>query len=288
VFFQAMATEAEPFLTMHTELEAPAEQKQAFLADERSAFVDEKLAKELGWKLGDRVVFDSRAQPGQWELTIAGMYRSVRDGFGERTLWFHYRYFNRTLPPDQQDRVGMISAEIVEPNQGGRIAQAIDARFDAAPHPTLSLEDRVMAAANLGNFRAILTALDLVSYLILAVVMLIVGNTLAMNVRERSHEYGVMRAIGFSPQLLGLLVLAEGALLGLLGAAIGLGLSYPLFEGVVSHLLQDAVRFPPIVIHRPVAWLAVALGIGLSVLAAAVPVYRVAQLRVTDALRRIE
>ena len=287
VFFQAMATEAEPFLTMHTELEAPAEQKQAFLADERSAFVDEKLAKELGWKLGDRVVFDSRAQPGQWELTIAGMYRSVRDGFGERTLWFHYRYFNRTLPPDQQDRVGMISAEIVEPNQGGRIAQAIDARFDAAPHPTLSLEDRVMAAANLGNFRAILTALDLVSYLILAVVMLIVGNTLAMNVRERSHEYGVMRAISFRAQQLGVLVLAEAALLGLLGAAIGLGLSYPLFEGVVSHVLQDAMNFPPILIPKRVAWLAFGLGIGLSTLAAATPVYRVAQLRVTDALRRL-
>ena len=36
-----------------------------------------------------------------------------------------------------------------------------------------------------------------------------------------------------------------------------------------------------------VAWLAVALGTGLSMLAAAVPIYRVAQLRVTDALRRL-
>jgi ABC-type antimicrobial peptide transport system permease subunit len=36
-----------------------------------------------------------------------------------------------------------------------------------------------------------------------------------------------------------------------------------------------------------VAWLSFALGIGLSALAAAVPVYRVSQLRVTEALRRI-
>jgi putative ABC transport system permease protein len=287
VFFQSMATEVEPFLAMHTELEAPAEQKQAFLADERSAFVSDILAKELGWKLGDRIVFDSRAQPGQWELTIAGIYRSLRDGFGERTVWLHYRYFNRTLATEQQDRVGMISAEIFEPNQGGRIARAIDARFDAAPHPTLSLEDRVSAQANLGNFRAILTALDLVSYLILAVVMSIVGNTLAMNVRERTHEYGVMRAIGFGARQLSLLVLAEAALLGLCGAAIGLGLSYPLFEGVVSHVLQDAMNFPPIVIPKRVAWLALGLGIGLSALAAAAPMYRLAQLRVTDALRRL-
>jgi putative ABC transport system permease protein len=117
--------------------------------------------------------------------------------------------------------------------------------------------------------------------------MSIIGNTLAMNVRERTHEYGVMRAIGFGSRQLGLLVLAEGALLGLLGAAIGLALCYPLFEGVLSHVLQDAMDFPPIVIHRRVAWLAVALCVGLSVLAAAVPMYRVAQLRVTDALRRL-
>jgi putative ABC transport system permease protein len=286
-FFQSMATEVEPFLTMHNELEAPPEQKQAFLADERSAFVSQTLATELGWKLGDRVVFDSRVLPGQWELTIAGIFRSLRDGFGERTVWVHYRYFNRTLAKDQQDQVAMISAEIFEPNQGGRIAQTIDAHFDATPHQTLSLEDRVMAQANLGNFSAILTALDVVSYLILAVVMSIVGNTLAMNVRERTHEFGVMRAIGFGSRQLGLLVLAEAALLGLLGATIGLGLSYPLFEGVVSHALQDAMNFPPVVIPRRVAWLALVLGIGLAMLAAAVPIYRLVQLRVTDALRRL-
>jgi putative ABC transport system permease protein len=287
-FFQSMATEVEPFLAMHTELAAPPEQKQAFLADERSAFVSQTLATELGWKLGDRVVFESPAQPGQqWELTILGLFRSLRDGFGERTVWLHYRYLNRTLPQDQQDQVGMISAELIEPNQGGRIAQAIDAHFDATPHQTLSLEDRVMAEANLGNFRAILTALDVVSYLILAVVMSIVGNTLAMNVRERTHEYGVMRAIGFGSRQLGLLVLAEAALLGLLGATIGLGLSYPLFEGLVSHALQDAMNFPPLLIPKRVAWLALVLGIGLAMLAAAAPIYRLAQLRVTDALRRL-
>jgi putative ABC transport system permease protein len=287
VFFESRATEMEPYLAMVQELEAPAEQKQAFLADERGAFVSQTLATEQGWKLGDRVVFDSRAQPGQWEVTIAGICRSLRAGFAERQVWLHYRYFNRTLPKQEQDRVHWIAVEIVEPNQGGRIAQAIDARFDAAPDQTRSLEDRVAVQAAIGSFSAILTALDVVSYLILAVVMSIVGNTLAMNVRERTHEYGVMRAIGFGSRQLGLLVLAEAALLGLLGAAIGLGLSYPLFEGIVSHALQDAMNFPPIVIHRRVAWLAVALGLGLSVLGAAVPIYRVAQLRVTDALRRL-
>jgi putative ABC transport system permease protein len=287
VRFQSKAAEMAPLLAIIDELEAPADQKQSFLADESGAFVSESLAAEQGWKLGDRVVFESRAYPGKWELTILCIFRSLREGFGERTVWLHYSYFNRALPKDKQDRVSWIVAQASEPNQGGRLAEAIDAHFDAAPTQTISMEDRVAAQANLGNFSAILTALDVVSYLVLAVVMSIVGNTLAMNVRERTHEYGVMRAIGFGSRQLGLLVLAEAALLGLLGAVIGVGLSYPLFENVVSHALQDAMNFPPIVIHRRVAWIASALGIGLSVLAAAAPVYRVAQLRVTDALRRL-
>jgi len=80
-----------------------------------------------------------------------------------------------------------------------------------------------MAQATWAIFARILTALDVVSYLILAVVMSIVGNTLAMSVRERTHEFGVMRAIGFGSRQLGLLVLVEAALLGCLGAGLGLG-----------------------------------------------------------------
>lgn len=133
VFFASRATEMEPYLAIVEELEAPAEQKRAFLADERAALVTEKLAAEQGWKLGDRVVFESRAFPGQWEVTIAGIGRSVRLGFAERQVWIHYGYYNRALPKDEQDRVHWISTEIFEPNEGARIAQAIDARFDRHP-----------------------------------------------------------------------------------------------------------------------------------------------------------
>ena len=85
----------------------------------------------------------------------------------------------------------------------------------------------------------------------------------------------------------GMLAVALPASAQLLGGAVGIGLSYPLFEGLVSRVLRDAFQFPPIVIAPRVAWLAFGLGVGLSALAAAIPVYRVSQLRVTDALRRI-
>ena len=107
VRFASRATEMEQYLPMIEELEAPAEQKQAFLADERGAFVTETLATEQGWKLGDRVVFESRDFPGQWEVTIAGICRSLREGFAERQVWLHYRYFDRA-PAEGQTRSGAL------------------------------------------------------------------------------------------------------------------------------------------------------------------------------------
>lgn len=287
VFFGSMGIQPEPFITMHDELEAPEEQKRAWLADERGAFVSVALAKQFGWKLGDRVIFESRQYPGQWEANISGIFSSTREGFGERAVWIHWDYLNRGLPSDRQDRLGLISAEIHEPNQGGRIAAAIDARFAASPFQTLSLEDKVLTAANIGRFRAVLDAMDVVSYLILGIVMSIVGNTLAMNVRERTQEYGVMRAIGFSPGHLALLVLGEAALLGVLGAVAGLLLSLPIVEGLVSRALREAFQFPPIEIGWRVALAALLMVVALSVVAAAVPVLRLSRLRVTEALRRV-
>ena len=84
VFFGSMGIEAEPFIAMHDEIEAPEEQKRAWLSDERGAFVSVALAKQLGWKLGDRVVFESRQYPGKWEANVSAIFRSTREGFGER------------------------------------------------------------------------------------------------------------------------------------------------------------------------------------------------------------
>jgi putative ABC transport system permease protein len=287
VFFRSWGTEPVPLLAMHDEIVLPPEQKQAWLDNERGVLVSRDLAEEQGWKLGDRVIFEGSFLPGKWEVNVSGIFRSTREGFGERTVWVHYSFFNRALPPGDQDKLSLIAAEIREPNQGGRIAAEIDTQFADTQFETLSVEDQVLIASLIGRFRAILDALDAVSYLILVVILTMVSNTLAINVRERTREYGVMRAIGFSPRALVGLVLAEGALLGLAGAVVGLAISYPLFEGLVSRILRDALQFPPIEISWRVASAAVLLGAGTAMLSAGLPAYRAGRLGLTEALRRV-
>lgn len=210
-FFGSNGVDPVPFIAMHNELVAPEEQKKAFLADDRSAMVNDELARERGWKVGDRLIFESWLMPNaKWELTISCIYAAVGAEWARRNVYVHYEFLNRGMPASEQDKINLISAQIFTPNQGGRIAKAIDLHFDAAPVRTLSMEDRVLAAASLGRIGAILAALDYVSYLILFVVLAILLNTLTLNVRERTREFGVLRAIGFGPGYLYVLVLGEG------------------------------------------------------------------------------
>jgi putative ABC transport system permease protein len=136
---------------------------------------------------------------------------------------------------------------------------------------------------------AILRALDIISVAILLIMTLILGNTIAMGVRERTHEYGTLRAIGFLPRHLVAFVLVEGMTIGVLGGALGLVIAYPFVNQGLGRWLEENMGgfFPYFRIEPTTALAAMGLAIAFSLAAAAVPAYSVSRLRVTDALRRI-
>lgn len=286
LFFSSSAVDAAEFVAVHQEISASDAEKQAFIADERSVLVSRDLARERGWKVGDRVIFQSDQGPGNWEVTVACVYEAVGGSWAKRSLWAHYGFFNRGLPPEQRDKLQFIVAQVAEPPRAGAVARALDAFFDAEPMPTLSMEDNVFAAANMARIGSLLRALDLVSVLILFVVAAILFNTLSLGVRERTRELGVLRAIGFGPAQLCALVLAEAALLGLASALLGLVLSYALLEGLVGPFLQENLQFQELEVPPAVAAMGFGAGIGLALAAAVVPAVRVGRLELRDALGR--
>ena len=287
VFLGSNAVEPEPLIAMHHEIVAPEAEKRAFLEDERSVLVSRDLARERGWKVGDRLIFESWVGPGKWEVTVACIYEAVGASWAKRMVWAHYGFFNRGLPIDKRDKLSFISAQVLDPSRGGSIARALDLHFDAEAVRTLSMEDEVLSAASVGRLSAVLNALDLVSYLILFVVMAILMNTLSLNVRERTREFGVLRAIGFGPRQVCALVLAEAALLGLAGAGLGLLLSYALIEGFVSPYLVENLQFSEVEVPLRIAVTGVIAGVSLALAAAVVPALRIGRLEVRDALGRL-
>ena len=90
-------------------------------------------------------------------------------------------------------------------------------------------------------YSAILEAAGLVSVVILLVMMLVLGNTIAMGVRERVPEYGVLRAIGFLPGHVALWVVGESVATAVVGGVVGAALSWPLVDRVVRPFVEDRV-----------------------------------------------
>jgi putative ABC transport system permease protein len=136
------------------------------------------------------------------------------------------------------------------------------------------------------RFGAILEALDVISVLILGVVLLILGNTLALGVRERVKEYATLRALGFPPGQILCSVLGEAATFGVLGGLLCLLVSYPLVELALARFLQEQASFPAIQLSADIAWVTVAIAALLSGLAAVVPALGIMKGDVVQALRK--
>jgi putative ABC transport system permease protein len=288
VFFASFGVEPEPFFDIHGhQLLTPPEQRAAFLENPHGALVSRDLAEKLGWRLGEHHIVESVQFPGQWDLDIVAVYEPQHADWSQNSLWLHYDHLNRALAPDAQGTLAFIAAEVLDHGSGNAIAQAIDRKYDTTAARTLTLQDRLDVIALVGRFRAIVDALDAVSYLILVVVVGILVNTLAMNARERTRELGVLRAIGFGPPWVAAMLLGEAALVGLAGGATALAIAYPLLEGLVGPALQDNMSFPPLTISPELALSCVGAACGLSMASAAWPAYRIGRLGVAESLRRV-
>lgn len=117
--------------------------------------------------------------------------------------------------------------------------------------------------------------LNMAGELSLVLAMFIILNTFLMNVSERRRQFSILRAIGATRGQVVRLLLTEGALLGIVGTAIGIlvGLAgaYVLTRAMVT-LLQSSM--PPIQLSLRPILIGAALGIGASVLSTYIPARR--------------
>jgi putative ABC transport system permease protein len=288
-FFATIACDPDDFLEVYDEVKVKPDQIEAWKQNRRGALVGDAIAKKLGWKVGDKVVLRGTIYPGDWEFQISGIYSTTRASVDRSTLWFHYDYMNESLSPRMKDQTGWIVSRIADAGQSGGISRAIDKHFEERDLQTLTMSEQALQASFLGMFSAILKALDVVSLVIMLIMMLILGNTIAMGVRERTNEYGVLRAIGFMPKHLVTFIVGEALVIGLLGGVVGVLLSYPLVEQGMGRWLEENMGafFPFFDVTPAVAGAALALSLVLSLAAAIIPARQAARLQVIDSLRRV-
>ncbi len=288
-FFSTLAVDPETYFQVYTDVAVAPADLAAFKENRRGAIVGDVIAKKFGWKVGDKVSLKSPIFPGDWEFAISGIYTATRKSVDRSTFLFHWNYLNEGMAARQRDQIGWVVAKVSNPARTADMSLAIDRKFDERDTQTLSQSEGAFNASFLGMFTAVLKAIDVVSIVIIGIMMLILGNTIAMGARERTQEYGALRAIGFLPRHLAVFVLGESFTIGVLGGTVGLLLSYPIVQLGMGRFLEENMGsfFPYFRISPGNALLAMLLAVGMSLVAAGIPAWNVTRLRVVDALRRV-
>lgn len=289
-FFANFAVDAESFLDVYDEVRISPEERARWLEDRQGALVGVSLARQLGVKVGDKITLSGTIFPGDWTFTIDGVYSSSRKSFDQSSLMFHWDYLNESLPDKLRDQVGWVASRVEDPTQGPAVSAAIDRFFDDRDNQTLTMSERALNLSFMGMLSAVLKAIDIVSAIILLILVMILANTMAMGVRERTSEYGALRALGFSPGHIRFFIIGESTTIGLFAGLLGLAVAVPLVNQGVSRFIEEnmGAMFPYFRIDPQTALTALGLALLLGMLAGVVPAAQASRLTVVNALRRVE
>jgi putative ABC transport system permease protein len=288
-FFSTLAVDTDTFFTVYDEMRVPPEQMETWKHDKQGAIVGDVLAKKLGWKVGDRVTLQSGIFKGDWQYNIDGIYEATAKSIDRSTFVFHWSYMNDTRDARTRDMVGWIVSRVDDPGHAADIGVSIDKMFDDMDTQTLSQDERSFNASFMAMFSAVLKAMNYISLIVLAIMALLIGNTIAMGVRERTGEYGVLRAIGFRPGHVATWVVGESVLLGVLGGLVGVGAGWLFINVGVSRFIEENMGnfFPYFRLELANVLLGLGVAALLGALAAIIPASNAARMRVVDAVRRV-
>jgi putative ABC transport system permease protein len=270
------------FLNVHDDMQVPPDQAQAWIKDRQGVLIGETVAKHYGWKVGDHFPLRSniwRDKQGNstWDVTVDGIYHG---GPGDELL-MHYKYLDDTRA-FRNNQVGMFMLKISSPEKGAAISEQIDQMFANSDAETKTSTEKAFVqgfAAMLGNISKIVTGI--VSAVLFSM-LLVIANTMAQSIRERTSELAVLKALGFSRRGVGFMVLTESLLVTALGGVLGLLLGAGVAGGIGSKLpfVQD-FHTPP-----PTLGLGILLMLTLGLLAGLLPAIQAMRLQVATALRR--
>jgi putative ABC transport system permease protein len=286
--FALFATQPGPLLEVMPEIKSklPADEAKAWLQDRQALLVGAQLARQFGWKKGDRVPIRSQFLQktdgsSTWDFNIVAVFETGSP-WVDGSAYMNFDYYNESLA-FAKDMMGSATIRVHDPKEGPAIARKIDAMFANSQAETQTATEREVAKQwqdQIGDMTIIVTSVTLAVFFTM---LLVTANRMAQSVRERTNEIGVMKTLGFSATLIVSLVLLESLLMTLTAGLAGIGIAY-LFSVVMAPVMK--ANFPGFALESGSIVLAIVLMIGFGLVAGLWPSLMAMRLKVVDALRR--
>jgi ABC-type lipoprotein release transport system permease subunit len=275
----------------------------AFLApDDRSGLLmGQRLANSLGLSVGDRislVVSTADQQPDEALFTIRGLYSTGVASYDETRV-----FLPLTKAQAFTQTKGHASAIVVLLDRQDD-ADATAAALRASGQQTQELRTLTWRDLNqvlLQAMDASAVFLDMMNLVVLAVVAIVIANTLLMAVFERAREMGILAALGMKGRQILSMFLLEAGTLGLAGIVLGLilgglGVVYlatvglPIGEAAAAGEASNMITYGNVLYARfslpDTVSLSIA-GLAITLLGALYPAWFAARLEPIEALRAL-
>lgn len=266
-------------------------------ADRRGAMMGERTAEILGVKLGDEVALVTQAADGSVgaaRFRVRGIYRSGINVIDTSFIFVPLAAAQELLA--LEGRVTTVAVRLADlddvPRTVAQLRSELGADFEVLGWQALMPELS-------GNVELHSLFVNMILLIVFSVVTLGIANTVLMGVMERTHEFGVMLALGTRPAQVARIVLYEALLLGLgaiaLGGAIGVGITaYFGYHGIdFGEYSQAAQMMPgltgivyPSVRIEPLLLLSAIL-LATTVCASVYPALKAAHLSPVEAIRGV-
>ena len=287
-FFARLAVDSETFFDVYPEFLIDKEQFETFKRERNAAIIGVEIAKRYNLKIGDIMLLEGDVYPGQWQFVVRGIYQPRDQTTDPATMMFHYKYVDervRQKAPDRAGQIGWYIVRITNPDDAAAVSEAIDKLFENSRAETKTETERAFQQNFLSAASAVITAMNIMSFVIIGIILLVLGNTMIMSARERTHEYAVLKALGFSGAKLFSLIAGESLILSVFGSAVGLLVTFPAVEGFQKALPKG--WFPVFYIKPQTILFAVISGLLVGLAASLIPVRRVVATRIVEGLRHV-
>ena len=199
-----------------------------------------------------------------------------------------YARKNKAPHPLDQKRLNLIWLRVPDRDAFHRVAQQIESA-SVLQNPPVKVETASSGiAAFMEPYRTFLFGLKWVLIpLLLAIMALVVANSISISVRERRTEMAVLKVLGFLPRQIAILVVGEALLVGGVSSLVAAGGTY-----LYLNLTYGGIPFPVgfiSVFPVPAASLAwgLLIGLGVGLLGSFLPALSARSVKVSEVFAKV-
>jgi putative ABC transport system permease protein len=287
-FFARLAVDSNTFFDVYPEFLVDPGQFAAFKRERNACIIGAEIAERYKLKIGDVMPIEGDIFPGRWEFVVRGIYRPRDKTTDPRSMLFHWQYLQeraRQEKSSRQGQVGWYVVRIANPDDAAAVSEAIDELFANSRAETKTETERAFQQSFLSSMGSVMTAMDVMSFVIIGIILLVLANTMIMSARERTHEYAVLKTLGFSARHIFILIAGESLLLSFLGSALGMIVTFPAVEGFQGALPKG--WFPVFYIEPATIVFGCLAGLLVGLAASVIPAHRAATTKIVEGLRHL-